>query len=147
VYSFRYGIFNAKKIRILGVWVEKQNSYLLAVDVVCSSGALRPLPDAWFYNSQNHDTKSPKNLYRQHENCCFFLSVHLPNVEIEIKGVLLVCVFICGKFKIALCSSDYIGSTDQKTPVTYPGILFGGVQQIQFMTEDRENGDLGTVAS
>jgi len=28
--------------------------------------------------------------------------------------------------------------------VTYPGILFGGVQQIQF--EDRENGDLGTVA-
>jgi len=33
-------------------------------------------------------------------------------------------------------------------PVAYPGILFGGggVQQIQLRTEDRENGDLGTVA-
>ena len=31
--------------------------------------------------------------------------------------------------------------------VAYPGILFrgGGVQQIQLRTEDRENGDLGTV--
>jgi len=27
--------------------------------------------------------------------------------------------------------------------VAYPGILFGGVQQIQLTTEDRENGDLG----
>jgi len=27
--------------------------------------------------------------------------------------------------------------------VAYPGILFGGVQQIQLRTEDRENGDLG----
>ena len=35
-----------------------------------------------------------------------------------------------------------------KTPeaVAYPGILFGGVQQIQLRTEDRENGDLGAVA-
>jgi len=33
-------------------------------------------------------------------------------------------------------------------PVAYPGILFagGGVQQIQLRTEDREKGDLGTVA-
>jgi hypothetical protein len=32
--------------------------------------------------------------------------------------------------------------------VVYPGILFGGgVQQIQLRTEDRENGDLGAVAS
>jgi hypothetical protein len=32
--------------------------------------------------------------------------------------------------------------------LAYPGILFGGrgVQQIQLRTEDRENGDLGTVA-
>jgi len=31
--------------------------------------------------------------------------------------------------------------------VAYPGILFwGGVQQIQLRTEDRENGDMGTVA-
>jgi len=31
--------------------------------------------------------------------------------------------------------------------VAYPGVLFvGGVQQIQFRTEDRENGDLGAVA-
>jgi len=36
--------------------------------------------------------------------------------------------------------------------VVYPGIFFflggggGGVQQIQFRTEDRENGDLGAVA-
>ena len=31
--------------------------------------------------------------------------------------------------------------------VAYPGILFGGgVQQIQLMIEDRENGDLGAVA-
>jgi len=27
--------------------------------------------------------------------------------------------------------------------VVYPGILFGGVQQIQLRTEDREKGDLG----
>jgi hypothetical protein len=27
--------------------------------------------------------------------------------------------------------------------VAYPGILFGGVQQIQLRTEDRENRDLG----
>ena len=35
-------------------------------------------------------------------------------------------------------------------PVAYPGILFGGeadVQQIQLRTENRENGDLGAVAS
>jgi len=31
-------------------------------------------------------------------------------------------------------------------PVAYPGILFGGVQQIQLRTEDRENGYLGVVA-
>jgi hypothetical protein len=34
--------------------------------------------------------------------------------------------------------------------VAYPGILFGGgrggVQQIQLRAEDRENGNLGTVA-
>jgi hypothetical protein len=30
--------------------------------------------------------------------------------------------------------------------VAYPGIFFGGVQQIQLRTEDRENGDLGVVA-
>jgi len=30
--------------------------------------------------------------------------------------------------------------------VAYPGILFGGVQQIQLRTEDRENGDLGAAA-
>jgi len=33
--------------------------------------------------------------------------------------------------------------------VAYPGILFrggDGVQQFQFRTEDRENGDLGAVA-
>jgi len=30
--------------------------------------------------------------------------------------------------------------------VAYPGILFGGAQQIKLRTEDRENGDLGAVA-
>jgi hypothetical protein len=30
--------------------------------------------------------------------------------------------------------------------VAYPGIFFGGVQQIQLRTEGRENGDLGAVA-
>jgi hypothetical protein len=30
--------------------------------------------------------------------------------------------------------------------VAYPGILFGGVQQIQLRTEVRENGDMGAVA-
>jgi len=30
--------------------------------------------------------------------------------------------------------------------VAYPGFFFGGVQQIQLRTEDRENGDLGAVA-
>ena len=30
--------------------------------------------------------------------------------------------------------------------VKYPGILFGGVQQIQLRTEDREYGDLGAVS-
>jgi len=29
--------------------------------------------------------------------------------------------------------------------VAYPGILFGGGQQIQLRTEDRENGDLGAA--
>ena len=32
--------------------------------------------------------------------------------------------------------------------MAYPGILFGGgVQQILLRTQDRENGDLGAVAS
>jgi len=31
-------------------------------------------------------------------------------------------------------------------PVAYPGILFGGFQQIQLRTEFRKNGDLGAVA-
>ena len=31
-------------------------------------------------------------------------------------------------------------------PVAYPGIFFGGVQQIQLRTEVREDGDLGAVA-
>ena len=30
--------------------------------------------------------------------------------------------------------------------VAYTGILFRGVEQIQLRTEDRQNGDLGTVA-
>jgi len=30
--------------------------------------------------------------------------------------------------------------------VAYSGIFFGGVQQIQLRTEDREDGDLGAVA-
>jgi len=30
--------------------------------------------------------------------------------------------------------------------VAYPGILFGGGQEIQLSAEDRENGDLGAVA-
>jgi len=34
-----------------------------------------------------------------------------------------------------------------KAVVAYPGVLFGRVQQIQLRTEDRENGDLGAVAS
>ena len=37
--------------------------------------------------------------------------------------------------------------TERRLSVAYPGIIFeGGVQQIQLRTEDRENGDLGTVA-
>jgi hypothetical protein len=32
-----------------------------------------------------------------------------------------------------------------RTAVAYPGIFFGGVQQIQLRTEGRENGDLGAV--
>jgi len=42
------------------------------------------------------------------------------------------------------CKCDSI--LGQPHPVAYPEILFGGVQQIQFRTEDRENGDLGAVA-
>jgi len=30
--------------------------------------------------------------------------------------------------------------------VGYPGILFGGIQEIQLRTDGRENGDLGAVA-
>jgi len=37
--------------------------------------------------------------------------------------------------------------TDYSVSVAYPGIFFGGVQQIQLRTDDRENGDLGAVAS
>jgi len=36
---------------------------------------------------------------------------------------------------------------DSSKPVACPGILFEGVQQIQLRTKDRENGDLGAVAS
>ena len=39
-----------------------------------------------------------------------------------------------------------VGSDSTVFAVAYPGILFGGVQQIQLRTEDRENGDLGVVA-
>jgi len=35
---------------------------------------------------------------------------------------------------------------DTCSTVAYPGILFGGVQQIQLRTEDRENRDLQAVA-
>jgi len=38
------------------------------------------------------------------------------------------------------------GGKHYRIPVAYPGILFGGVQQIKLKTEDRENGDLGAVA-
>ena len=31
--------------------------------------------------------------------------------------------------------------------MAYPGILFGGVQQIQLRTEAREEGDLGAIGS
>ena len=31
-------------------------------------------------------------------------------------------------------------------PVAYPAIFFGGVQQFQMRTEDRENRDLGAIA-
>ena len=34
----------------------------------------------------------------------------------------------------------------QYCSVAYPGILCGGIQQIQLRTEDRENGDMGAVA-
>jgi len=41
----------------------------------------------------------------------------------------------------------WISEWDTSSPaVAYPGILFGGVQQIQLRAEDRENGDLGAVA-
>ena len=44
---------------------------------------------------------------------------------------------------VKLKASQWIGLY----AVVYPGILFwGGVQQIQLRTEDRENGDLGAVA-
>jgi len=50
----------------------------------------------------------------------------------------------------ATCSSLYVRSHRQddvlKKAMAYPGILFGGVQQIQLRTEDSENGDLAAVA-
>jgi len=45
-----------------------------------------------------------------------------------------------------LVSSLSLGDCSVKRlPVAYPGVLFRAVQQIQLRTEDRENGDLGTV--
>ena len=46
------------------------------------------------------------------------------------------------KFKTSQLS--WKGSAPRK-PVAYAGISFGGVQQIQLRTEDREKGDLGAV--
>ena len=48
------------------------------------------------------------------------------------------------------CAASFSASVGlelmQFKPVAYPGILFGGVQQIQLRTEGRENGVLGAVA-
>ena len=46
---------------------------------------------------------------------------------------------------VSFVKSTYFGQ-DEVRAVVYPGILFGGVQQIQLRTEDRENRDLGAVA-
>jgi len=53
---------------------------------------------------------------------------------------IVVCMqFMVKKYQVSLLCNV--------CAVAYPGILFGeGVQQIQLRTEDRENGDLGTVA-
>jgi len=47
---------------------------------------------------------------------------------------------------VELCGEN-LGTQRKKEfcPVAYPGILFGGVQQIQLRTEDRERGS-GAVA-
>ena len=47
------------------------------------------------------------------------------------------------------CQGNLSGCHRFTSPVAYPGILFGGegVQQIQLRTVDRENGELGAVAS
>jgi hypothetical protein len=45
-----------------------------------------------------------------------------------------------------ICKSESANTIALLQAVAYPGILFGGVQQIQLRTEDRENGDLGAVA-
>ena len=37
---------------------------------------------------------------------------------------------------------DWFSVKVKEPAVAYPGILFGGVQQIRLRTEDRENGDL-----
>ena len=63
------------------------------------------------------------------------------------SAVLIVC-FALGLMAISDISFT-LGEWNlvQGLKVPYPGILFeGGVQQIQLRTEDRENGDLGTVA-
>jgi hypothetical protein len=59
----------------------------------------------------------------------------------------------CGGEDVALYAIKALGGVKRYNfiqltlaPVAYPGILFGGVQQIQLRTEDRENGDLGAVA-
>jgi hypothetical protein len=58
----------------------------------------------------------------------------------------LLYTSIYGKsFKI-LMNCGWRMLTTPSEPVAYPGILFGGVQQIQLRTKGRENEDLGAVA-
>ena len=54
---------------------------------------------------------------------------------------------ILNMFRAARCSSS--GGpivSPQPLAVAYPGIFWGGVQQIQLRTENRNDGDLGAVA-
>jgi len=62
------------------------------------------------------------------------------NVKIKIYKIIILPVVLYG------CETWSLTLRKERRPVAYPGILFGGVQQIQLRTEDREDGDLGAVA-
>jgi hypothetical protein len=81
----------------------------------------------------------PLDTVLSHVLLCFVLSISILPPHLRHDSV---------KYSAFLISAMRAKCPGKDLPhsVAYPGILFGGVQQIQLRTEGRENGNLGTVA-